>query len=155
MQRKKKGRKKEVKISVIMPVYKVEKFVEKTIESVLNQTLDDFEFFAIDDGSPDDSGKICDKYAKMDSRIKVIHKENGGAPEARNVAIEQATGKYMYFIDSDDWIEKDMLQTMYDLAENNSADLVVTGFCMEYFEKNQYVTYKNQIEDIVYKDQDQ
>lgn len=143
-----------VKISVIMPVYKVEKFVGKTIESILNQTLTDFEFFAIDDGSPDNSGKICDDYAKKDTRIKVIHKENGGAPEARNVAIEQATGKYMYFIDSDDWIEKDMLQTMYDLAEKNSADLVVTGFCMEYFEKDRYVTYKNQIEDIVYKDKE-
>ena len=104
-----------VKISVIMPVYKVEKFVGKTIESILSQTLTEFELFAIDDGSPDNSGKICDDYAKKDSRIKVIHKENGGAPEARNVAIEQAIGKYMYFIDSDDWIEKDMLQIMYEL----------------------------------------
>ena len=143
------------KISIIMPVYKVEKFVGKTIESILGQTLEDFEFFAIDDGSPDNSGKICDEYAKKDARIKVIHKKNGGAPEARNVAIEKATGKYMYFIDSDDWIEKDMLQNMYELAEKNSADLVVTGFCMEYFEKNGYVTYKNQIEDFVYKNKDE
>ena len=138
------------KVSIIMPVYKVEKFVGKTIESILNQTLKDFEFFAIDDGSPDNSGKICDEYAKKDSRLKVIHKENGGAPEARNVAIEQATGKYMYFIDSDDWIEEDMLEIMYNLAEKNSADLVVTGFCMEYYEKGKYVTYKNKITDIVY-----
>ncbi len=138
------------KISVIMPVYKVEQFVEKTIESILNQTFKDFEFFAIDDGSPDNSGKICDEYAQKDARLKVIHKENGGAPLARNIAIEQATGKYMYFIDSDDWIENDMLEIMYNLAEQNSADLVVTGFCMEYFEKGKYVTYKNQISDIVY-----
>lgn len=82
-----------------MPVYNVEKFVGKTIESVLNQSLKEIEFFAIDDGTPDNSGKICDDYAKKDKRLKVIHKKNGGAPEARNVAIEQAKGKYMYFID--------------------------------------------------------
>lgn len=141
------------KISVIMPVYNVEKFVGKTIESVLGQTLKDFEFFAIDDGSPDNSGKICDEYAKKDSRLKVIHKENEGAPAARNIAIEQATGKYMYFIDSDDWIEKDMLEVMYNLAEKNSADLVVTGFCMEYYSKGKYITYQNKIDDIIYNNQ--
>jgi len=142
------------KISIIMPVYKVEKYVGKTIESILNQTLEDFEFFAIDDGSPDKSGEICEEYAKKDNRIKVIHKENGGAPEARNVAIEKATGKYMYFIDSDDWIEKDYLEKMYELAEKENADLVVTGFCMEYYQNGEYVTYKNQIEDFVYKKQE-
>lgn len=139
------------KISIIMPVYKVEEYVAKTIESVLAQTLNDFELFAIDDGSPDNSGKICDEYAKKDKRIKVIHKENGGAPEARNVAIEKATGKYMYFIDSDDWIEPQMLEIMYNLAEKNNADLVVTGFLMEYYNKKKgYITYKNQIEDKIY-----
>lgn len=143
------------KISIIMPVYKVEKYVGKTIESILNQTLTDFEFFAIDDGSPDSSGKICDEYAQKDSRIKVIHKKNGGAPEARNVAIEKATGKYMYFIDSDDWIENEMLQNMYELAEKNSADLVVTGFCMEYFENGEYVTYKNKINDCIYENKEE
>lgn len=143
------------KISIIMPVYKVEKYVGKTIESILNQTLTDFEFFAIDDGSPDSSGKICDEYAQKDSRIKVIHKKNGGAPEARNVAIEKATGKYMYFIDSDDWIENEMLQNMYELAEKNSADLVITGFCMEYFENGEYVTYKNKINDCIYKNKEE
>lgn len=143
------------KISIIMPVYKVEKFVAKTIESVLNQTFKNFEFFAIDDGSPDKSGEICDEYAKKDNRIIVIHKENGGAPEARNVAIEKATGKYMYFIDSDDWIEPEMLQTMYDLAERNSAQLVVTGFCMEYFKNGEYVEYKTKIEDRVFETQEE
>ena len=73
-----------------MPVYNVEKFVGKTIESVLNQSLKEIEFFAIDDGTPDNSGKICDDYAKKDKRLKVIHKKNGGETEARNVAIEQA-----------------------------------------------------------------
>lgn len=139
------------KISIIMPVYNVEKYVAKTIESVLAQTFKDFEFFAIDDGSIDNSGKICDEYAKKDSRLKVIHKKNGGAPEARNVAIEKANGKYMYFIDSDDWIEPEMLEMMYNLAEENNADLVVTGFKMEYYNKKSgYVTYENKIKDIVY-----
>ncbi len=143
------------KISVIMPVYKVEKFVAKTIESVLNQSFKDFEFFAVDDGSPDKSGEICDEYARKDSRIIVIHKENGGAPEARNVAIERATGKYMYFIDSDDWIEPEMLQTMYDLAENNHAQLVVTGFCMEYFKNGEYIEYKTKVEDKIFSTQEE
>ena len=141
------------KISIIMPVYNVEKYVAKTIESILGQTFNDFEFFAIDDGTPDNSGKICDEYAKKDNRLKVIHKENGGAPAARNVAIEKATGKYIYFIDSDDWIESDMLEIVYNLAEKNSADLVVTGFCMEYFSKGKYITYKNEIDDVVYSTQ--
>lgn len=141
------------KISIIMPVYKVEKYVSKTIESILNQTLQDFELFAIDDGSPDKSGEICDEYAKKDNRIKVIHKENGGAPEARNVAIEKATGKYIYFIDSDDWIEEKYLEKMYELAEKENADLVVTGFLMEYYQNGEYVTYKNQIKDIIYEEQ--
>jgi glycosyltransferase EpsJ len=141
------------KISIIMPVYKVEEFVGKTIESVLAQTLSEFEFFAIDDGSPDNSGKICDEYAQKDSRIIVIHKENGGAPEARNVAIERATGKYMYFIDSDDWIEPDYLEKMYQLAEEHEADLVVTGFLMEYYQKGKYVTYQTPCLDCVYSNQ--
>ena len=141
---------KNIKISVIMPVYKVEKFVSKTIESVLNQTLSDIEFFAIDDGSPDNSGKICDEYAKKDSRLKVIHQKNAGAPAARNVAIKKATGKYLYFIDSDDWIEKDYLESMYNLAEKNNADVVITGFLMEYYQSGKYVTYKTDAPDIVY-----
>ena len=143
------------KVSIIMPVYKVEKFVAKTIESVLKQTFQDFEFFAIDDGSPDDSGKICDEYAKKDKRIIVIHKENGGASEARNIGIEKAIGKYMYFIDSDDWIEPTMLENMYQLAEKGQFQLIVTGFCMEYFEKGKYVTYKTEAKDITYNHQEE
>lgn len=142
--------KKEIKISIIMPVYNVENFVAKTIESVLGQTLKEIEFFAIDDGSPDNSGKICDEYAKKDSRLKVIHKENGGAPEARNIAIDQAKGKYMYFIDSDDWIEEDYLEKMYDLAEKNNADSVITGFYMEYYQNGKDVTYETNCDDNVY-----
>ncbi len=139
------------KISVIMPVYNVEKFVGKAIESVLNQKFTDFELLAVDDGSLDRSGKILDEYSKMDKRIIVIHKENGGAPEARNMALENAQGKYIYFIDSDDWIEKEYLQIMYDLAEKNKADLVVTGFLMEYYQNGKEKTYETYCKNEIYK----
>ena len=87
----------DIKISVIMPVYNVEAYVAKAIESMLAQTLTDFEFLIVDDGTKDKSGIICDEYAKKDSRIHVIHKENGGAPSARNTAIDIAKGKYIHF----------------------------------------------------------
>ena len=92
-----------------MPVYKVEEYVGKAIESILAQTFTEFEFLIVDDGTPDRSGEICDRYAKKDHRIRVIHKENGGAPSARNTAIDIAQGKYVYFLDSDDWAEPQML----------------------------------------------
>ena len=92
----------DIKISIIMPVYKVEEYVGKAIESILAQTFTEFEFLIVDDGTPDRSGEICDQYAKKDQRIQVIHKENGGAPSARNTAIDIAQGKYVYFLDSDD-----------------------------------------------------
>lgn len=137
-------------VSVIMPVYNVEAFVGKTIESVLNQTLSDIELFAVDDGSPDKSGEICDQYAARDSRLTVIHQKNQGAPMARNAALELARGKYVYFIDSDDWIEMDMLEKMYRLAEDNHADLIVTGFKMEYYQNGKDVTYHTPCPDKIY-----
>ncbi len=120
-------------VSVIMPVYGVENYVGRAIESILNQSYKNFEFFCVDDGSPDKSGEICDEYAKKDSRIKVIHKENGGAPSARNTAIDKATGRYMYFLDSDDWAEANMLSDMVELAEKNSSQLVVSGYYIDTF----------------------
>ena len=138
-------------VSVIMPVYKVEEFVGRAIESVLSQTLADFEFIAVDDGSPDRSGDICDRYAACDSRLKVIHQENAGAPAARNAALDIASGKYVYFIDSDDWIEPDMLEKMVTLAEENSAELIVTGFCMEYWQDGKNVTYRTPCPDKTYE----
>lgn len=145
-----------IKISVIMPVYKVEKYVGKAIESILNQTLTEFEFFAVDDGSPDNSGAVCDEYAKKDSRIKVIHKENGGAPSARNVAIEQAKGEYLYFLDSDDWAEPTMLEDMYKLAKRDNAQLVVAGFYIDtYYTDEDYLTLVVQDEDAVYQNKEE
>ncbi len=130
-----------IKISVIMPVYKVEEYVGKAIESIQAQTLTEFEFLIVDDGTPDKSGEICDAYAAQDNRIHVIHKENGGAPSARNVAIDIAKGKYLYFMDSDDWAEPDMLLDMYELAEKHQSQLTIAGFFIDtYYEKNKYIT---------------
>lgn len=121
----------EIKVSIIMPVYGVEDYVGQAIESIQKQTLTDWEFFCVDDGTKDRSGEICDEYAKNDPRIIVIHKENGGAPSARNVAIDKAKGKYMYFMDSDDWTEPTMLEDMYNLAEENNSQLVVAGYYID------------------------
>ena len=131
----------EVTVSVIMPVYNVERYVGRAIESILNQTFSDFEFLIVDDGTPDNSGAICDEYAAKDSRITVIHKENGGAPSARNAAMDIARGKYYYFLDSDDWAEPTMLADMVALAENHAAQLVVAGFYIDtYYTDTDYLT---------------
>lgn len=132
---------KQIKISVIMPVYKVEQYVGKAIESILNQTLAEFEFLIVDDGTPDKSGEICDEYAKKDSRIRVLHKENGGAPSARNMAMDLAKGKYLYFLDSDDWAEPGMLKELYGLAEKHSVQMVISGFYIDtYYDRENYIT---------------
>ncbi len=99
-------------ISVIVPVYNVEKYLPRCIESILRQTYPYFELILVNDGSPDKSGKICDKYAKKDERIKVIHKENGGVSSARNAGLDCACGEYISFIDSDDWIREDYLEKL-------------------------------------------
>ncbi len=141
----------DVKISIIMPVYGVEAFVGKAIASIQAQTLTEWEMFAVDDGSKDRSGEICEEYARKDPRIKVIHKENGGAPSARNIAIPQAQGKYMYFMDSDDWAEPTMLEDMYCLAEKHGAQYVVTGYYIDtYYSDTEYTTQELSQPDAVY-----
>lgn len=130
------------KISVITPVYKVEKYLRKCVDSILNQTFTDFELFIVDDGSPDSCGEIADEYEKKDSRVHAIHKENGGAPSARNAGIDRATGEFFYFPDSDDWLEPNYLEDLYALALRTGAKLVVSGFTMEYFENGSAQSYK-------------
>ncbi len=131
-------------VSVIVPIYGVEQYIGKAIESLQAQTLADWECFLVDDGSPDRSGAICDEYAANDPRLIVIHKENGGAPSARNVAIEQAHGKYFYFMDADDWAEPNMLADMVTLAEQHEAQVVVTGYYIDtYYSDTAYVTQEN------------
>jgi len=144
----------DVKISIIMPVYNVESFVGKAIESIQTQTFGDFEFLIVDDGTPDNSGKICDEYAAKDGRIKVFHKENGGAPSARNMAIDVARGKYMYFMDSDDWCEPSMLENMYNLAEKTAAQLVVSGYYIDtYYNDTEKYVQEQFVESVVYTSQ--
>lgn len=116
-------------ISVIIPVYKVEKYINRCVESVLVQNYHNIEVILVDDGSPDNCGIICDKYAEKDSRIKVIHKKNGGLSDARNAGLDIATGHYICFIDSDDYIEKDMLKDMYDNIVRTGADITICNYC--------------------------
>ena len=112
-------------ISIVVPVYKVEQYLEKCVESILNQTYKNLEIILVDDGSPDNCGKMCDDYAKKDKRIKVIHKENGGLSDARNAGIKVATGKYIGFVDSDDLIDHTMYMKLYQLLTNTNSDIAV------------------------------
>ena len=105
-----------IEISVIVPVYKVEKYLRKCVYSILTQSFIDFELILVDDGSPDNCGLICDEYATKDHRVKVIHKENGGLSDARNIGLDQMQGKYVFFVDSDDWISSDALEIMHEAA---------------------------------------
>lgn len=116
---------KDIKISVIVPVYKVEKYLRKCVDSILAQSFADFEIILVDDGSPDNCGKICDEYALKDNRIKVIHKENGGLSDARNAGIKISKGEYLSFIDSDDYIAPDFLEILYKLVCENKANIAV------------------------------
>ena len=115
-------------ISIVVPVYKVENYLEKCIHSIISQNFENYELLLVDDGSPDRCGAICDEWANKDKRIRVIHKQNGGISDARNAGIEQAKGEYLCFIDSDDWIAPDMLKTLYDTAKESGADLVCCNF---------------------------
>ncbi len=118
-------------ISVVLPIYNVEKVLRRCVDSVLNQTYRNLEVILVDDGSPDGCPAICDEYALQDSRIKVIHKQNAGLGYARNTGIENATGKYICFFDSDDYIEPTTLEECCTLAEKENADLVCYGHTEE------------------------
>lgn len=115
-------------ISIIIPVYKVEKYLEKCIQSVINQTYENLQIILVDDGSPDNCGKICDEYAKKDHRIEVIHKSNGGLSDARNKGLEIAKGEYIGFVDSDDYIESDMYEVLYNLLKQYNVDVSICNF---------------------------
>ena len=111
-------------ISVIIPVYNVEEYLRECIDSVLNQTFSDFEVILVNDGSTDSSGEICDEYVEKDERVTVIHQKNGGLSVARNIGLSEANGKYVYFLDSDDYISENALATLLNIAENDSSDIV-------------------------------
>ena len=122
----------EEKISIIIPVYNVEKYLRKCVQSILNQTYSNLEILLIDDGSTDESGRICEELNKNDSRIKVLHKKNGGVSSARNLGIKRATGKYLIFIDSDDYLEKNMIEVLYNNLRNNNVDISICEYYMDY-----------------------
>lgn len=121
-----------VKLSVVIPVYNVEKYLDRCINSIINQSYKNWELILIDDGSSDLSGKICDKYLNIDRRIRVFHIKNQGVSNARNLGINVSTGKYITFIDSDDWIEKDLLEKMIVKIEQMNVPILITGFVYEY-----------------------
>lgn len=120
-------------LSIIVPVYKVEEYLERCIKSILSQTFKDFELILIDDGSPDKCGKICDEWARKDDRIVVIHQQNKGVSAARNAGLEVAKGKYISFPDSDDFLEREMFEKMISIMQRNEADVAICGvnYCDE------------------------
>lgn len=118
----------KIRVSVVVPIYNVEKYLHQCVNSILAQTLKDIEIILVDDGSPDNCPAICDEFAKQDNRVKVIHKTNGGLGAAYNTGIDAAQGEYIGFVESDDWIEPKMYQVMYDIAVKKDADLIKCDF---------------------------
>lgn len=127
-------------ISVIVPVYNVEKYLDKCVRSIMNQTYRNLEIILVDDGSPDNCPAMCDAYAKEDPRIKVIHKENGGQADARNQGIDIASGEYIGFIDSDDFVDEDMYEYLIEIAQKEQAD-VVTCECYDYYAEKEILRH--------------
>ncbi|RAS79922.1 glycosyltransferase family 2 protein [Priestia endophytica] len=124
-------------VSIIVPIYKVEKYIQRCIDSLTNQTFSNIEIILVDDGSPDNCPTICDDYANVDSRIKVIHKENGGLSDARNAGMEEATGKYIIFIDGDDYVELNMVEKAIEAAQLSKSNVVIWGFYADYVDDNE------------------
>ena len=132
-------------VSIIVPVYQVENYIRQCIDSILVQTFTDFELILVDDGSKDKSGQICDEYAVLDQRVKVIHKENGGLSDARNCGMDQAVGNYFMFVDSDDYIEPTMLEYLYKALMNKEADIAVCNF-LHFFEEDRKRDFSTNIQ---------
>lgn len=144
------------KISIILPVYNVERWIKKAVKSLQDQSFNDFEAFLVNDGSTDLSGQICNLISRNDNRFKVIHQKNAGAANARNTAIPKAKGKYLYFMDPDDWCEKNMLSDMYNFAEKNNLELAVAGYYIDtYYSKKKFYQEKRNAPNIVYKNQEE
>lgn len=116
-------------VSIIVPIYKVEKLLPRCVESLMRQSLSNIEIILVDDESPDRCGEIADEFAKRDNRIRVLHKKNGGLGSARNAGLEIASGEYVGFVDSDDWVEDDMFEKLYHSAKRHQADMTMGGFC--------------------------
>ena len=115
-------------ISVIVPVYNVERYLRQCIESITNQSYKNLQIILIDDGSKDNSGKICDEYAEKDKRVEVIHKENTGVSAARNTGLDNAKGEWITFVDADDWVEKNFCEILIKKATENESDCIACGY---------------------------
>ncbi|MBR2040186.1 MAG: glycosyltransferase family 2 protein [Clostridia bacterium] len=124
-------------VSIIIPVYNVEKYLKRCVDSVLNQTYKNIEIILVDDGSPDNCPLMCDEFAKTDPRIKVIHKQNGGLSSARLAGFKEAEGEYILFVDSDDYIEKDMVEKLVFAIKEKNADLVICGYYTQFGDRNE------------------
>ena len=122
-------------ISIIVPVYNVEKYIEKCVNSIINQTYRNIEIILVDDGSKDRSGEICDELKLKDNRIKIIHKQNGGLSDARNAGMKIANGNYIGFVDSDDYIKEDMFETLYELCKKYNSDISIVSYYEIYHDK--------------------
>lgn len=146
------------KVSIIVPVYKAEAYLHRCVDSILAQTFTEWEMILVDDGSPDRSGEICDEYAKKDSRIRVIHKENGGVSSARQRGLDESIGEYTIHADPDDWVEPTMLAEMYQKAKDEDADIVMTDFfqnkghCQEYIgQKPKEINRKEVLRELLFQ----
>jgi glycosyltransferase involved in cell wall biosynthesis len=135
------------KISIIIPVYNTAPYIRKCLDSVINQTYRNLEIICINDGSTDGSGKICDEYAAKDSRIRVFHKENGGLSSALNVGLENFTGTYLGFVDSDDWAEPDMFEVLHKALKNSGAHISIASYFIDTDAKSTPMANKEQIPD--------
>lgn len=120
------------KVSIVVPIYNVEAYLSRCLDSILSQTLQDIEVIAVNDGSTDASGEILDQYASKDTRIIVIHKKNGGVSAARNDGIQLVKGEYIGFVDPDDWIDHDMYEALYHSAVEEKADIVMCTYMREF-----------------------
>ena len=142
-------RKKEL-ISIIVPIYNTQNFLNKCVDSILNQTYRELEIILVDDGSTDESGKICDKYKLIDNRVKVIHKKNGGVSMARNYGLKMINGEYVIFIDSDDWLENNMIETLYNNMIKYKVDISICNFEIDCKDGKKIITHKE--EDLITRD---
>lgn len=139
-------------ISIIVPIYNVERYLRRCIDSIISQSYSNIEIILIDDGSPDECGKICDEYSKKDSRIKVIHKENEGVSSARNLGLEIISGKYLTFVDPDDYIEKEMIEKLYEWIKKYEADISICGVIDN--DENYNILRKTKGKDIILLDRE-
>lgn len=132
-------------ITVIVPVYNVEKYLIKCIDSIITQTYKDLEIILVNDGSTDNSGKICDKYKSKDKRIKVIHKDNGGLSDARNCGLKISNGEYIVFLDSDDWVDENYIKILYNLIKKYDSDMSICDFKKVYNEEEKLNSNYNEM----------